>query len=235
VIAILLLLLVGAVLALLALPRGAESRSGAGAPPASDPPAEPRRGAPLAAGGASAGTGTASAARDGVPSQRRLVHSPARRVVRSAPAAGEVASAAPRADAPPPGNAPAASGDASEAAGGSASPGRRPARFAVVGSVAGLTLGVWRQIPVRITNPNPEPIEVTALRVEISGSPNGCDAAANFDTRPSATPFMVPANAVSYPVPVAKRPSIRIEDRATNQGPCKGQRFALSFIGEAYA
>jgi hypothetical protein len=111
----------------------------------------------------------------------------------------------------------------------------RPAPFTVVGSVHGLVVGVWRPVAVRVSNPNPEPIEITGLRVSISGSPNGCDAAANFRTRGSASTFSVPAGAVAYPVPRVSLPQILLVDGPTDQSRCKGQTFNLSFSGEAYS
>jgi hypothetical protein len=109
----------------------------------------------------------------------------------------------------------------------------RPARFTVAGSVTGLTVGVWKPVAVTITNPNRAPIRVTRLSVAVSGNPNGCRAGENLETRAASAPFVVPARAVAYPVPVSRRPAIRLRNRNVNQDRCKGQSFALVFQGAA--
>jgi hypothetical protein len=109
----------------------------------------------------------------------------------------------------------------------------RPAAFTVDGSVSGLVVGVWRTVRVEVTNPNPTPIRVTELTVEVTGSTDGCVASANFETRPAAAPFTVPAAAVAYPVPAAGRPWIRLEDTGTNQDACQNRSFGLVLHGSA--
>ena len=105
--------------------------------------------------------------------------------------------------------------------------------FTIAGGVRELLVGVWTSVPTAITNPNDVPITITSLRVAVSGSPNGCDAVANFETRPSSAPFTVPGRAVAYPVPAAMRPEIRLRNRSVNQDACKGQTVALVFHGAA--
>ena len=107
--------------------------------------------------------------------------------------------------------------------------------FTIAGGVRELLVGVWTSIPTAITNPNDVPITITSLQVAVSGSPNGCDAVANFETRPSTAPFTVPAHAHDYPVPAARRPWIRFRSLAANQNRCKRQTIALSFSGSAAA
>ena len=106
-----------------------------------------------------------------------------------------------------------------------------PARFAIEGDVTGLVPGMWLEIPIRITNPNDDPITVTSLTVSVSGS--AACGGANFETRPSAVPFVVPGNATDYLVPQSKRPHIRLANLATNQDSCKHQTVELHFDGSA--
>jgi hypothetical protein len=108
----------------------------------------------------------------------------------------------------------------------------QPADFTLKGSVNGVVVGVWRTIRVEVTNPNPTPIRVTELTVEVTGKVPGCDAAANFETRPAA-PFTVPASAVGYRVPVAGLPRIRLKDTGTNQDACQNRSFGLVLHGSA--
>jgi hypothetical protein len=112
------------------------------------------------------------------------------------------------------------------------------ADFTVAGSVSGLMIGVWKSIPITITNPNSDPISVTILTVAVSGSPNGCDATTNFETQPAVVPFTVPANAVDYAVPLANQPQIRLKNLpgpspANNQDNCKNQTINLAYSGSA--
>jgi hypothetical protein len=112
------------------------------------------------------------------------------------------------------------------------------ADFTVAGSVSGLMIGVWKSIPITITNPNSDPISVTSLTVAVSGSPNGCSATTNFETLPAVVPFTVPANAVNYAVPLANQPQIRLKNLpgpspANNQDNCKNQTINLAYSGSA--
>jgi hypothetical protein len=109
----------------------------------------------------------------------------------------------------------------------------RAAAFTIAGSVDDVVVGVWRPIPVTVTNPNRSQIRVTNLTVEVAGGSGGCNAAKNFETRPNGTPFTVPASADAYPVPASSRPSIRLRDTGTNQDSCKGRSFTLVLDGEA--
>jgi hypothetical protein len=98
-----------------------------------------------------------------------------------------------------------------------------------------VVVGAWTSIPVRISNPNDDPITVTSLRVGVAGSSGGCQAAANFETRASVVPFTVPARADGYPLPATLRPQIRLRSLSTSQDACQGQTFALTFEGSAVA
>jgi hypothetical protein len=133
-----------------------------------------------------------------------------------------------------PGAGSPSSGGTASGGGSSSDDGGEPgAPFTITGNARGLRVGVWTAVPMEITNPNHVAITVTSLRVGVSGSPNGCDAAANFETRASTGHFTVPAGARGYPVPLGNRPLIRLRNLATNQNRCKRQTFTLSFTGSA--
>jgi hypothetical protein len=92
-------------------------------------------------------------------------------------------------------------------------------------------------IPVRITNPNSVPIEVTALNVAIGEAPAGC-AAENFELTAAgvspAEPVLVPAGgAVDLPTATAEAPSIRMLNLPVNQDACQELQIPLVFDGEA--
>lgn len=106
-----------------------------------------------------------------------------------------------------------------------------PAEFTIAGSVSGLVPGTWLAIPVRITNPNAQAITVTSLTVSVAGTAS-CGSA-NFETQPSAVPFVVPGNAAAHSVPQPNQPRIRLKNLATSQDSCKSQTVALSFHGSA--
>jgi hypothetical protein len=106
-----------------------------------------------------------------------------------------------------------------------------PAEFTIEGSVSGLVPGTWVVVPVRITNPNTQAITVTSLTVTVAGSAS-CGSA-NFETQPSAVPFVVPGNATTHSVPQQNQPRIRLKNLATSQDSCKSQTVGLSFHGSA--
>ncbi len=97
--------------------------------------------------------------------------------------------------------------------------------------MTGLVPGVWLEIPIRITNPNDDPITVTSLTVSVTG--NDACGSANFETRPSSVPFVVPGNATDFLVPQPMRPHVRLANLATNQDGCKRQTVELHFDGSA--
>jgi hypothetical protein len=112
-------------------------------------------------------------------------------------------------------------------------------RFEISGGASAfLYPGVWRQIPLTITNPNNFAIFVTKLEVGAADAP-GCAAAANIELQQAdvdatdAKRIEVPANGVAS-VPAARRPQIRLIDLpAVNQDACRGKTFSLSYTGEA--
>jgi hypothetical protein len=95
-----------------------------------------------------------------------------------------------------------------------------------------------QQVPIRITNPNPDPIEVTSLTVAIAGDPPDCPAENFALTRSSAspaTPLTVPAGgSVSLPTATVSAPTISMLNLAVNQDACRGADVPLSFSGEAH-
>jgi hypothetical protein len=94
-------------------------------------------------------------------------------------------------------------------------------------------------LPLRVANPNPVPIVVTALRVAVARDPAGCDSASNLDLAQSdassRTPLRIPAGGtVRVPSQGVLAPTIRLRDLPLNQDGCKNVRFPLSFSGTAH-
>jgi hypothetical protein len=92
-------------------------------------------------------------------------------------------------------------------------------------------------IPVRITNPNSVPIEVTALSVAIGEAPATC-AAENFELTPAGAsptePVQVPAGgSVDLPTATVEAPSIRMLNLPVDQDACQELQVPLVFSGEA--
>lgn len=95
------------------------------------------------------------------------------------------------------------------------------------------------QLPVTLSNPNPVPILVTAIRVAVSADPPGCDSTANFELVPSNAsddaPVLVPAGgSVDLPSATASAPAIGLRELPLNQDACQGAELPLSFTGEAH-
>jgi hypothetical protein len=95
------------------------------------------------------------------------------------------------------------------------------------------------QLPVTLTNPNPVPILVTAIRVAVSADPPGCESTSNFELLPSsasaASPVLVPAGGVvDLPSATATAPAIGLRDLPLNQDACQGAEVPLLFTGEAH-
>ncbi len=118
---------------------------------------------------------------------------------------------------------------------------REPREFEVqlLGSVEDLMPGdPPRQLPVRIHNPNPAPIEVTGLTVSIAPETPGCAGEPNFAAFPSnlapTAPLPVPAGgAVNLPSGAATAPSLAMRDLPIDQNGCQGATLRLRFSGEA--
>ena len=58
-------------------------------------------------------------------------------------------------------------------------------RFAVAGDVSDLAPGLWREVPVRVSNPNGVPIRLSGLTLTSSpdSTPSGCLTATNLEVR----------------------------------------------------
>jgi len=95
-----------------------------------------------------------------------------------------------------------------------------------------------QQLPVRIGNPNPAPIEVTSLRVTVTPKAPGCSDDPNFAVTPSnlspAVPLVVPAgDSVSLPNGAASAPTVAMRELPGDQNACQGATVRLDFSGEA--
>jgi hypothetical protein len=117
-----------------------------------------------------------------------------------------------------------------------------PKQFSVEplsGSLDELMPGAPAQsLPVRITNPNPAPIEVTSLTVTVSPEPSACPADPNFEVTPSslspAAPLSVPAGGTArLPTATATAPAVAVRELPVDQNACQGATVHLDFSGEA--
>ena len=111
--------------------------------------------------------------------------------------------------------------------------------FTISGSAADLLYpGVWRALPLTLTNPNDAAITVTGLTVSVTSNPPGCDAATNIELQQpavsAAQPVVVPTHG-SVVVPASLQPRIRLRDLPTNQDACKNQTFVLTYSGSAHS
>src|SRR5215218_6616263 len=94
------------------------------------------------------------------------------------------------------------------------------------------------QLPVRIGNPNPVPIEVTALTVTATPDASGCPGDPNFLVTPSsvtlAAPLSIPAGgSVNLPTATATAPTLALRELPIDQNACQGTTVHLDFSGEA--
>jgi hypothetical protein len=113
--------------------------------------------------------------------------------------------------------------------------------FQISGSVGALSLGVWKPIPLTISNPNSVTIYVNALNVGISAdsTPSGCPSSTNVELQQSnvsttLTLAVPPNGSVTLPTQTVVAPQIRLKDLPTvNQDVCKGKSFTLSYSGTA--
>jgi len=117
-----------------------------------------------------------------------------------------------------------------------------PKKFSVKplsGSLEELMPGAPGQsLAVRITNPNPAPIEVTSLTVAVTLEPLACPADPNFEVTPSslspAAPLTVPAGGTaSLPTAIATAPTVAMRELPVDQNACQGATVHLDFSGEA--
>jgi hypothetical protein len=113
--------------------------------------------------------------------------------------------------------------------------------FTIAGDADGLLYpGTWRNLALRISNPNSEDIFVTALTVTVTNEPDGCPSGANVEVQqssvaPSVNEMQVPAGAVDWPVPPAFQPRIRLMETGANQEDCQGDQFQLDYAGSAHS
>lgn len=115
--------------------------------------------------------------------------------------------------------------------------------FSVIPNLAGLEAlypgAAPSALPLRIANPNPVPIVVTALRVAVARDPAGCDSAANLalaqSNISSRMPLRIPAGrTIGVPSKGILAPTIRLRDLPVNQDGCQSVSFPLSFSGTAH-
>lgn len=95
-----------------------------------------------------------------------------------------------------------------------------------------------QQLPVRIGNPNPEPIEVTGLTVAVAPDAPGCAGDPNFAVTPSSlsasAPLVVPAGgSAGLPSGGATAPTLALRELPSDQNACQGSTVQLHFSGEA--
>jgi hypothetical protein len=95
-----------------------------------------------------------------------------------------------------------------------------------------------QQLPVRISNPNPAPIEVTGLTFSVTPDPPSCAAEPNFEITPSdlspEAPLTIPAGGeAALPTSTATAPTLALRDLPVDQNACQGAILHLDFSGEA--
>jgi hypothetical protein len=93
-------------------------------------------------------------------------------------------------------------------------------------------------LALRVTNPNPVPIEVTSLTFSFAVDPPGCPTAENFIVVPSgasaATPLRIAAEtSLELPQQGITPPLIAMRELPVNQNACQGATLELSLEGEA--
>lgn len=126
--------------------------------------------------------------------------------------------------------------------GSSPAPVVRTKSFVITGQPEGTLYpgGAALPIPLKLFNPNPLPIDVTALTVSVVASPAGCSAEENLRiTQSSAsgsTPIVVPADgSVTLPAQGASAPTIQFLNLPVNQDACKSASFPLDYSGSAHS
>jgi len=95
-----------------------------------------------------------------------------------------------------------------------------------------------QELPVRIGNPNPVPIEVTALTVSVGPDRPGCAADPNFAVVPSnlsaTMALSIPAGgSTTLPSGAATAPTLELRELPVDQNACQGATLNLTFSGEA--
>jgi hypothetical protein len=118
--------------------------------------------------------------------------------------------------------------------------------FQITGSVEGLTIDLWRDVHVTVTNPNSVTIYVSALSMAIGSQENNPDAVGDVCTRdrdlgwdqpvfPAGQLLAVGAGqSVTLPAQGVSAPRIRLKNLSdVNQESCKNASFDLIFSGTA--
>ncbi|HKH64200.1 MAG TPA: LEA type 2 family protein [Solirubrobacterales bacterium] len=95
-----------------------------------------------------------------------------------------------------------------------------------------------QQLPVRISNPNPAPIEVTGLTASIVPDQPACAADPNFEVTPAGLtaqePLSIPAGgSATLPSPGAAAPTLALRDLPVDQNACQGAALRIVFSGQA--
>jgi hypothetical protein len=124
--------------------------------------------------------------------------------------------------------------------GGGPTPIVRTKSFVISGQPEGTLYpgGPALTIPLKLFNPNPLPIYVTALEVSVASSPAGCSAEDNLRLTQSSVsgPIAVPAgSSVTLPTQGATAPTIQFLNLPVNQNACEGAVFPLSYSGSAHS
>ncbi len=96
-----------------------------------------------------------------------------------------------------------------------------------------------QQLPVSLTNPNSEAIQITALEASVDPDSTECPGAANFRLTAAgvseADPLTVPAGGtVRLPAQGFSAPTIAMLDLPISQDACQGIQLRLEFSGEAH-
>ena len=114
-------------------------------------------------------------------------------------------------------------------------------RFAVAGDISDLAPGLWREVPVQVSNPNGVPIRLTGLTLSVApdSTPPGCATAANVEVRQprfvAGLVVPVPSRAtVTLPTEGVSAAAIRLRDLPdVNQDVCKNKAFTLTWSAVA--
>ncbi|HEX7278354.1 MAG TPA: hypothetical protein VF255_01915 [Solirubrobacterales bacterium] len=115
----------------------------------------------------------------------------------------------------------------------------KPIAIEAVGAVEDLHPGFPAQsLPVRISNPNDVPVQVTKLMVELGAAPANCSSE-NFELTPAGispdSPLAIPAGgSADLPSGDVSAPAISMLNLPVDQDPCQGTRLQLVFHGEAH-
>jgi hypothetical protein len=94
-------------------------------------------------------------------------------------------------------------------------------------------------LPVSVSNPNPEPIFLTALSLTVATNQSGCDGASSFEVLPAgvseSAPLEVPSGAtVDLASEGTMPPAIAMRNLPSSQDACKGAELQLLFNGQAH-